>query len=346
MKALVLTEPGRLEYGDRPTPEPAADEVLVAVRACGICGSDVHGFDGSTGRRRPPLVMGHEAAGTIAAVGGAVSGWYEGDRVTFDSTISCGGCDFCRRGEVNLCDQRRVLGVSCEEYRQDGAFAEYVAVPARILYRLPGNLSFERAALLEPLSVAVHAVRRASLPPEGTAVVVGTGMVGLLVVQVLLASGCRRVIGIDTDPRRLELASALGTDAVLGDASTVAAAVAERTAGAGADVAIEVVGVAAAVRTAIGSVRKGGQVVLVGNLAPVVDLPLQAVVSRQLTIYGSCASSGEYPEAIELLSSGRVDVDMLISAVAPLSEGAGWFGRLHSEGGDLMKVVLQPDGRR
>ena len=343
MKALVLTKPGRLEYGDLPTPAPSPDEVLVAVRACGICGSDVHGLDGSTGRRQPPLVMGHEASGVIAAVGSAVTGWAEGERVTFDSTISCGRCDPCRRGEVNLCEHRRVLGVSCDEYRQDGAFADYVAVPAHILYRLPDELSFERAAFAEPLSVAVHAVRRAAIPPEATAVVVGTGMVGLLVVQVLFASGCRRVIGVDTDPRRLDLAVQVGADAVRGDPDTVAAAVRERTGGAGADLAIEVVGVPGAVLTAIGSVRKGGQVVLVGNLSPLVDLPLQVVVSRQLTIFGSCASAGEYPECIDLLSSRKVGVDMLMSAVAPLSEGAGWFERLTSGAGDLMKVVLQPD---
>ena len=128
------------------------------MRACGICGSDVHGMDGSTGRRIPPLIMGHEAAGEIAEVGAGVSGWKPGDRVTFDSTIYCGRCWHCLRGEVNLCDERRVLGVSCAEYRRDGAFAEFVAVPERILYRLPDDLSFEQAAMVEAVSVAVHAV--------------------------------------------------------------------------------------------------------------------------------------------------------------------------------------------
>jgi L-iditol 2-dehydrogenase len=342
MKALVLTGPGHFDYVDVPIAELAPDEVLVAVRACGICGSDVHGMDGSTGRRRPPLVMGHEAAGVIARVGAGVKGWAEGERVTFDSTVSCGRCHFCLQGQVNLCDERRVLGVSCEEYRQDGAFADYVAVPARILYRLPDGLSFEQAALLETLSVAVHAVRRAGVLPGETAVVVGTGMVGLLVVQVLRAYGCERVIGADLDAGRLALAAQFGADTVRGGAETVAAAVRDRTGGAGADVAIEVVGVSGAVQTAIASVRKGGRVGLVGNLSPMVDLPMQVVVTRELTIYGSCASAGEYPECIELLASSQVDVGPLISAVAPLSEGAGWFARLHSGGAGLMKVVLQP----
>jgi L-iditol 2-dehydrogenase len=342
MKALVLTGPGHFDYADVPIAELADDEVLVAVRACGICGSDVHGMDGSTGRRRPPVVMGHEAAGVVAMVGAAVEDWAEGDRVTFDSTVSCGRCQYCHQGRVNLCDERRVLGVSCEEYRRDGAFADYVAVPARTLYRLPDGLSFERAALLETLSVAVHAVRRAGVSPGESAVVVGTGMVGLLVVQALRAYGCDRVIGVDLDSGRLAMAERFGAEPVSGDAGTAAAAVRQRTGGAGADVAIEVVGVAAAVQTAIASVRKGGRVGLVGNLSATVDLPLQAAVTRELTLYGSCASSGEYPECIELLASGQVDVGPLISAVAPLSEGAGWFDRLYSGAPGLMKVVLQP----
>src|SRR5512138_1342410 len=160
MKALVLREYKQFDYTDVPTPEPGADEVRVAVKACGICGSDVHGMDGSTGRRRPPIIMGHEAAGVITRVGNEVSGWAEGARVTFDSTVYCGQCHYCRRGEINLCDNRRVLGVSCEDYRQHGAFAEYVAVPERILYGVPEQSSFEHAALVEPFSIALHAIRR------------------------------------------------------------------------------------------------------------------------------------------------------------------------------------------
>src|SRR5256884_2227200 len=121
MKALVLEDYKRFNYAEVPTPEPGEGDVLVAVKACGICGSDVHGFDGSTGRRRPPIIMGHEAAGVIAEVGSGVEGWAPGDRVTLDSTIYCGQCEFCRRGQINLCDHRRVLGVSCEDYRQNGA---------------------------------------------------------------------------------------------------------------------------------------------------------------------------------------------------------------------------------
>src|SRR5271169_4013669 len=163
MKALLLSQYRQLEITEMPVPEPGADEVLIRVAACGICGSDVHGYDGSSGRRIPPIVMGHEAAGTIAALGDGVRGFAAGDRVTFDSTIYCGACDNCRRGDVNLCDHRQVLGVSCGEFRRAGAFAEYVAVPARILYRLPENISFAEAAMLEAVSVALHGVSLAEI---------------------------------------------------------------------------------------------------------------------------------------------------------------------------------------
>lgn len=163
MKALVLEQYRQLIYTDVQTPHPGPHEVIIQVKACGICGSDIHGMDGSTGRRIPPLIMGHEAAGVIMAFGDQVSNWQVGDRVTFDSTIYCGECFYCQRGDINLCDNRRVLGVSCAEYKQDGAFAEYVIVPTRILYRLPYQVSFIQAAMVEPLSVAFHAVKRTPL---------------------------------------------------------------------------------------------------------------------------------------------------------------------------------------
>ena len=340
VNALVLEAQQTLVLREVPTPEPADDEVLVAVRACGICGSDFHGIDGSSGRRRPPLIMGHEAAGVIAQLGAAVTGWSEGDRVTFDSTVSCGRCDECLRGDVNLCAARRVLGVHCEEYRRDGAFADYVTVPARILYALPDELSFEQAVLIEPLSVAVHAVGRIEAVEGGTAVVVGTGLVGSLVVAVLRESGWR-VIGVDVDDGRLALASQYGAEPLRAGESTVAEILA-RTGGRGADAAFEVVGDTGALRTATASVRKGGSVVLVGNVNPHVDLALQDAVTRQLTLYGSCASAGEYPRCIELIASGSIDVKPLISAVAPLGEGAVWFDRLRTPGAGLLKVILEP----
>jgi L-iditol 2-dehydrogenase len=343
MKALLLRNYRELEVTEFPTPEIGEEEVLVRVRACGICGSDVHGFDGSSGRRIPPLVMGHEASGVVAKVGEKVGTFQEGDRVTFDSTVYCGQCFFCRRGRVNLCEHRQVLGVSCGEYRRHGAFAEFVAVPQHIVYRLPDNLGFQEAALIESVSIAVHATHRTPVRLGDTAVVVGTGMIGLLVVQALRAAGCTRIIAVDIDDFKLERARDLGADEGLNATQVdVASAIAERTEGRGADIAMEVVGAAASVNTALSVVRKGGSVTLVGNLAPKVEMPLQAIVTRELSLFGSCSSAGEYPTCIELMARGEIQVQPLITATAPLEDGPAWFDRLYHQEPGLMKVILQP----
>ena len=341
MKALVLQASNQLEFLDWPSPEPGPGEVLVRVKACGICGSDVHGLDGSTGRRQPPIIMGHEASGVIAGTGSTVKGWSKADRVTFDSTFYCGACSPCRQGRINLCEQRRVLGVSCDEYRHHGAFAEYVAVPAHLLHRLPDAVTFEQAAMVEPMSVALHAVRRSDLRGGETAAVIGVGMVGMLVVQCLRALGCERVIAIDIDRDRLELAGKLGASLTL-DAEDLGEQIADYTQGRGADLAFEVVGVTSTLQTAIECVSRGGRIVLVGNIEPRVELPLQDVVTGELTLVGTCASAGEIPECLDLLASGRVDADALRSAVAPLSDGASWFQRIIDKEPGLMKVILKP----
>ncbi|MBM4048594.1 MAG: zinc-binding dehydrogenase, partial [Planctomycetes bacterium] len=234
MKALVLKEYGKFVLDDVPMPDVAANEALVKVKACGICGSDVHGMDGSTGRRRPPIIMGHEAAGVIAKIGPSVRGWKEGERVTFDSTVYCGDCWFCRRGEVNLCDNRRVLGVSCDEYRRHGAFAEYVSVPQHILYRLPDGVSFEQAAMIEPLAVAVHGVNLGRIKLNDTVAVVGTGIIGLLALQAARVVGAGRIIAVDLEPDKLDMARRLGADVGLkADACNVAEEVRKLSSGRG-----------------------------------------------------------------------------------------------------------------
>ncbi len=344
MKSLLLSEYNRLEIADLPVPEVGADEVLVKVEACGICGSDVHGYDGTSGRRIPPIVMGHEAAGTAAALGSGVMGFAIGDRVTFDSTVYCGKCDYCARGEVNLCESRQVVGVSCGDYRRHGAFAEFVVVPQRILYKLPDAISFLEAAMLEAVSVGLHAVRLSPMQEAKTALVIGAGMIGLLTMQAAKAAGCERVLIADVDASRLKLAGQVGADVALhasGDA--LVAEVLRLTEGQGVDVVLEAVGRNETVAAAIDCVRKGGAVTLIGNIAAEVALPLQKVVTRQVRLQGSCASAGEYPEAISLIANGKIEVKPLITAVAPLEEGPGWFARLHAREPNLMKVILTPN---
>ena len=343
MKALVMTAYKTFQIEDVPMPVLGEEDVLVAVKACAICGSDVHGMDGSSGRRIPPVIMGHEAAGVIKETGPRVHGFKPGDRVTFDSTVYCGHCYFCRRGEINLCDNRRVLGVSCPEYRMNGAFAEFIAVPQHILYALPDAVSFEQAAMAEPLSIAFHAIRRSPVSLGQSAVVVGSGMIGLLVIQLLRQAGCSRVIAVDRVAEKLELAQRFGADVVLNaDEADVPAEVRTWTGGRGADVSFEVVGITPTFQTAVECLKKGGTLTMVGNIRPTVDFPLQAAVTRQLTLNGSCSSAGEYPDCLGLIAGGKVDVDSFISAVAPLEEGADWFKRLYAGEAGLMKVILKP----
>lgn len=343
MKALVLSKYKQLDLSDFPTPQPGNHDLLIRVRACGICGSDVHGFDGSTGRRLPPVVMGHEAAGVVEAIGSAVTGFKPGDRVTFDSTVFCGECFYCRRGQVNLCEHREVIGVSTPEFRRDGAFAEYVSIPARIAYQLPDGMPFEHAAMIEAVSVAVHAVSLTPIALDDTVVVVGAGMIGILALQAALLAGAGRVIVLDVDDSRLELARKLGATYTFNPRQAdMLSAIKELTSGRGADVALECVGTTGTVALAIDAVRKGASVTLVGNVAPTIEMGLQSVVTRQIRLQGSCASSGEYPACISLISRGAIRVDPLISAVAPLAEGAQWFQRLYARDSGLLKVILQP----
>jgi L-iditol 2-dehydrogenase len=341
MQALQLSRYRTLEMADLPTPTPGPDEVLIRVAACGICGSDVHGYDGSSGRRIPPIVMGHEAAGRVAAVGENAKNFFVGEHVTFDSTIYCGYCDYCLSGHVNLCDKRQVVGVSCGDYRRAGAFAEFVVVPARIVYRLPESFPFEEAAMIEAVSVALHAVSLVKVAPQNNALVVGAGMIGLLIVQALHAAGCTHIYASDVDQTRLNLAQEFGAVGLRAGPG-LAAQVKEITNGAGMDIVVEAVGINATVLAAIDSVRKGGEVVLVGNVSAEVTLPLQKVVTRQIRLQGSCASAGEYPKAIALMSSGAIRVKPLITAIAPLEDGPQWFERLYAREPNVMKVVLAP----
>jgi len=343
MKALLLTEYKKMVVTDVEEPTVGADDVLVQVEACGICGSDIHGYDGSTGRRIPPLVMGHEAAGVVVSVGERVTDLEIGTRVTFDSMVSCGECEFCRKGDGNLCDNRMVLGVSCGEYRRHGAFAERISVPRRIVYRLPESLSFEHAALVEAVSVAVHAVNVTPIQLGDTAVIVGSGMIGLLTLQAARAAGASQIIAVDVNNKRLDVAKELGADYGLNaQEESIPDVVRKLTEGRGADVALEVVGATGTINTAIESVRKGGNVTLVGNVSPTIELPLQSVVTREISLKGTCGCNGEYPQCIDLMNRGIINVAPLITAEISLDEGPEWFERLHAGDADQMKVVVRP----
>jgi L-iditol 2-dehydrogenase len=343
MKALVLESYNNLIFKDVPEPEYKPNEVLVRVKACGICGSDVHGMDGSSGRRNPPLIMGHEASGEIVEAGSEVRSFAKGDRVTFDSTVYELNDWYTLRGQYNLSDNRKVLGVSPKEYRRHGAFAEYVVVPEHILYRLPDSVTFEQAAMVEPVAVATHAIDLTPISMRDTVVVVGSGMIGLFLIQVLKLSNAGKIIAIDLDDKKLELAKKFGADHTFNSGrEEIQESILKLTHNRGADVVFEAVGIGATVKMAIDNVRKGGTVTLVGNLAQQVEFPLQAVVTREIRVQGSCSIAGEYSKVLEMMEQGLIDVDSLLSAAVPLSEGASWFKRLYDKEPGLNKVVLKP----
>lgn len=343
MKALVLDKYMELNYRDFPKPEIEMNEVLIKVKACGICGSDVHGMDGSTGRRQTPLIMGHEASGEIAEIGSAVKGWQIGDRVTFDSTIYPLNDWYTLQGRYNLSNYRKVLGVSPLDYKKHGAFAEFVSMPAHILYRLPDNVSFEQAAMVEPVAVAAHAVNVSKIQPGKSVVVVGVGMVGIFVIKMLEIAGAGPIIALDLDEEKLEMAKDFGaTHTFKSSEEGVFQKILEITKNRGADFGFEVVGISETVNLCINSLRKGGTAVLVGNLKSEITIPLQKIVTTELSLLGSCAINGEYEMVLELMASGKVNVDKMISAIAPLSDGASWFKRLYNKEAGLNKVILVP----
>jgi 2-desacetyl-2-hydroxyethyl bacteriochlorophyllide A dehydrogenase len=343
MKALVLEKYNELLYKDVPEPEISDQDVLVQVKACGICGSDVHGMDGSTGRRIPPLIMGHEASGMIAKTGNNVKDWNIGDRVTFDSTVYPLDDWYTLHGLYNLSDNREVLGVSPGSYRRNGAFAEYVSVPRHILYRIPDNVSFEQAAMVEPVAIALHAVNLSGLKPGESCAVVGVGTIGIFIVQLIQLAGASQVIAVDINRTNLKHAGEMGAGYMFHPSEDdVPGKIREITKSRGADLAFEAVGKSETVNIAIDLLRKGGRAVLVGNLAPSIEFPLQKVVTREIYLYGSCAIRGEFETVLDLLAKGKINVKDQISAVAPLSEGAAWFDRLRNNSEGLKKVILVP----
>jgi threonine dehydrogenase-like Zn-dependent dehydrogenase len=343
MKALVLEEYNKLVYKDVPDPEPKGNEVLIKVMACGICGSDVHGLDGSTGRRIPPMIMGHEASGVIIRTGSDVRNWKSGDRVTFDSTVYPLDDWFTLKGMYNLSDNREVLGVSPGDYKRDGAFAEYVVIPQHILYRIPENVTFEQAAMTEAVAVALHAINISVIKPGDKCVVIGAGMIGIFILKLLKLSGSSRIIAVDISSERLELAKKSGADfTFLSTEENLDEKIEAITNSRGADISYEAVGKSETVNLSVELLRKGGKAILVGNISPKVEFPLQKVVTRELKVFGSCAIRGEYEVVLDLLETGKLSVEDQISVVAPLSEGALWFDKLYRREGELNKVILKP----
>lgn len=343
MKALVYTKPYCFEYSDFPEPKAGDDDVMIRVKACGICGSDVHGSTGKTGRRIPPLIMGHEAAGIVEDTGKNVKDFEKGQRVCFDSTVYCNQCQACQIGFYNRCEHRQVLGVSTPDFKRHGAFAEYVAVPQWIVSKIPDNLSFTHAALLEPVSIGVHAANRAPLSADDTVLIIGAGTIGLFVLQAARLKGVNRIFVADINEFRLDVAKKLGADEVINpEKSALKETVLKKTDNKGVNASFEVVGYSRTFQDAVSVTKMGGHLVAVGNLEKKAEFDLQQFIASELTFTGSYASSGEFHDCIDLVASGKINVEPLISDVLPLKDGPKAFERLLKAEENLLKIVLEP----
>lgn len=340
MRALVFDGPGEMPLREHPDPSPGPGEVVVAVRAAGICGSDVHGFLGATGRRRVGVVMGHEAAGDVAEVGPGVTSVRAGDRVILRSILTCGRCERCRRGQSNLCQERQGMGMHF-----DGAYAERIVVPESLLLAMPDTLSYEEGALVEPLAVAMHAVNITPFALMDFVVVVGAGAIGLLTLLAARLRGAGSIVITDRSAHRLAVARSLGADLTIDvSAQDPVELVLAATDGRGADAVLEAVGIGATAVQSLRVARSGGHVTWIGNSAPTAELPIQELVTRELTLRGSYGFREEFEQAADALAAGTVDARRIIERLAPLDEGSDLFRELGAGELDAVKVVLMPNG--
>jgi L-iditol 2-dehydrogenase len=341
MEALMKVAPGvgNVELREIGEPEPGPGQALIEVRAAGICGTDLHIYYDEF-RTRPPVVMGHEVAGVVAALGAGVAGVEIGERVTTETYFStCGACRFCRAGRPNLCVDRMSIGSAV-----DGGFARYVVVPARNLHRLPEAVDDVAGALTEPLACVVHgALEQAQPLPGDLAVVAGPGAIGLLTLQAVRAAGARVVVlGTGLDERRLELARQLGAEhAVNVERDDPAALVGELTDGRGADVVYECSGAGPAAQQLLRLVRRAGRYAQIGLFGKPVAWDLDQICYKELTVTGSNASTPTaWPRALALLAAGQVRTRPLVSDIFGLREWRQAFDAFEQKRG--IKLVLQP----
>jgi L-iditol 2-dehydrogenase len=335
---LLYPSYGELVIQDVPEPIPKAGEVLVRVGACGICGSELGSFAARSPRRAPPLVMGHEFAGTVAALGEGVTGLREGDRVVVNSLVHCGACDLCRRGLTHLCRHRQVFGM-----HRPGAFAELVAAPAGIVFPMPEGMTAVQGALVEPLANGIHVLSLAAGNPMETVLVIGAGPIGLMCLQAARQRGAQRVAVSEPHPGRRQVALALGAEAAWDPRKAGLAQEIERfTGGQGVDLVIDAVGSAATKRDSVTVARPGGDIVWIGLHGDEVTFPSFELILAERRLSGSYgAGDADIRTAIQWLAEGRVQTEPWVETVA-LSRGAeAFFAALRQEG-DAVKVVLEP----
>ena len=340
MKSLRYLGDKLLEIQQVDIPEPGPEDVLVRVKGCGICGSDVHGWLGLTGRRIPPMTMGHEFAGEIAARGASVSGFAAGDLVAVQPINFCGQCVNCARGLTNMCLNKRFFGVLSE----DGALAEYVAVPGKLLYKLSGGFDCHIAAMAEPYAVAYGSVLKAGSLEGKTVLIIGAGMIGQCVLQNVKLQNPGKIIMADLSDTRLAIAEELGADVTVNTGNEdLIDAVKQLTEGKMADVSFEVVGIEVTANMSVKCLKVGGDAVWVGMSQKEMTINMQDIVCSALSVKGSFNyTHEEFGKVVNLLAEGRFDHKKLLSRVISLEQSPDAFKALHDNPDDYLKIVVDP----
>jgi len=344
MKAVVKYAHGRgnVELRDMPEPSPRPDEVMIEVKAAGICGSDLHIFDEDIKLPiRPPVIMGHEFSGVIAEVGSSVKKWKPGDRVTAEtSAYVCGECLPCRTGNYNVCAEKRLIG-----YWFNGAFAKYCVVPSRLVHKLPDNVSFLSGALCEPLACCVNGVvEKTRIKPGDLVVIAGPGPIGLLSLQIAKSQGASVILcGIGQDERRLKIGEDLGADLTINvEEEDPWRIVSKMTNGAGSDVFIDCSGSPDAVRMGFQLVRRGGQYTQIGLTGRPFSLDFDIIAYKEIIVRGSLGQRWtSWKIGLKMLSEGLVKTEPLISDVLPISQWEIGFQKARKKEG--IKIILKPE---
>jgi threonine dehydrogenase-like Zn-dependent dehydrogenase len=338
MKALVYVAPERMEIQEIAEPSAREGEVLLGVSAAGVCGSDIHGFLGHSERRKPGLVMGHEAVATILDVHPSVTGWRRGQRVSFNPLLSCGQCRACLEGRQNLCPTWTLFGMD----RLHGAYAERVAVPARQLRALSQELTEHEAVLGEPMAVVIHAFRLGLVGAPHAMAIVGGGAIGSLALILAKLRGVSKLCVVDVNDARLDVARRLGADLTLNAAREDAAAAVREWSSGGADAVVEAVGTAATRRTAVALAAKGARLILLGLAENDTPLPWIDMIRNEQTLFASFAyAPRDFLDSIDLLESRRVDIRAW-TEIRPLDDGQAGFTKMARDPGATLKLLLKP----
>jgi threonine dehydrogenase-like Zn-dependent dehydrogenase len=338
MKALVYHGPKDLRWEDVPEPKIADDQLLVAMRAVGVCGSDLHGYLGITGRRIPPMIMGHEFSGIVMETGSKVSRFSVGDRICVQPIQFCGTCEFCKAGAQNICPNKKILGVM----DINGAMGEMVAVKETNAFVLPDNISFVAGSMVEPFSVAHSAIKQAPPLKNMEVAIIGMGTIGLCILQYVKMNGAKKIYVCDLSETRLNTAAALGADVLVnpkkGDASEN---VLQQSGGRGVDICFEAVGESVTARESLEMTKIKGQVIWVGNSAKTIEIDMQKVVTTELNIQGIYGFTNEtFKETLSILEKGLLHPQQIVSIEKHVSKGAEVFETMLAEKDRYIKAIL------